>query len=134
LKQSRPFIKEAGKSVLNPGIKPKSLPFNTITTPRTPGKGKPMIRQVKPVEKEKASVLPGGPTGRTERQQVKPVKKGKAPVLQGGPTGRAEKQQIKPAVKKPVAGREKKDMKMPAGLTESPQEDNKKQGEVAPER
>jgi hypothetical protein len=134
LKQSRPFIKEADKSVLNPGIKPKTLPVNTVTTPRTPGKGKPTIRQVKPAEKEKAAVPQKVPMGRAEKQQVKPVEKGKAPVLQGGPTGRAEKQQVKPAEKKPVTGREKKDMKQPAGIKESPQEDNTIRGEEEPKR
>jgi hypothetical protein len=113
LKQSRPFIKEADKSVLNPGIKPKTLPVNTVTTPRSPGKGKPMIQQVKPVERVKPS----------------------GPVV--SPTGRGEKQQVKPAEKKAVApegSREKKDKKKPAGLKESPQEDIKKQGAEEPER
>ena len=82
LKQSRPFIKEPDKSVLSPGIKSKTLPVNTVATPRTPGKGKPMIQQVKPVEKGKAPVSQRVPIGRTEKQQVKPVEKGKAPVPQ----------------------------------------------------
>ena len=70
LKQSRPFIKEADKSVLNPGIKPKTLPVNTVTTPRTPGKGKPMIQQFKSDEKGKAAVPQGGPTGRAENSRL----------------------------------------------------------------
>ena len=86
------------------------------------------------MEKGKAPVPQRVPIGRTEKQQVKPVEKGKAPVLQGSPTGRVEKQQIKPAMKKPVTGLDKEDMKKPAGLKESPQDDKKEQGEAAPER
>jgi hypothetical protein len=62
----------------------------------------------------------------------------KREVPEGGPTGRGQQQQqVKPAVKKPVApegGREKKDMKKPGELDESPQEDMKKQGEEEPKR
>ena len=70
LKQSRPFIKEADKSVLNPGIKPKTLPVNTVTTPRTPGKGKPMIQQVKPEEKGKAAVPQGVPAAEVKNSRL----------------------------------------------------------------
>ncbi|MFA6055117.1 MAG: DUF6600 domain-containing protein [Thermodesulfovibrionales bacterium] len=103
LKQSRPFIKEADKSVLNPGIKPKTLPVNTVTTPRTPGKGKPMIQQFKPVEKGKAAVPQVVPTGRVEKQQVKPAERVKpsGPVV--SPTGRGEKQEVKPEEKRKPA-------------------------------
>ena len=120
LKQSRPFIKEADKSVLNPGVKSKSLPVNTVTTPRTPGKGKPTIQQVKPEEREvkpaervKPVAPEGGSTGRGEKQQIKPVEKGKPAATKGGPIGREKK---------------------PAELDESPQEDKKKQREEKPER
>ena len=103
LKQSRPLIKEADKSVLNPGIKPKTLPVNTVTTPRTPGKGKPVIQQVKPEEIRK----PAGPEGgrgaieerkrlKPEEREVQPEEKRKPVVPEGGPTGRGEKQRVKP--------------------------------------
>jgi hypothetical protein len=103
LKQSRPFIKEADKSVLNPGIKPKTLPVNTVTTPRTPGKGKPMIQRGKPEEKGKPGVPEGGPAPRGERKkQVKPSEK-KPIVPEGGPAPRGErKKQVKPSEKKPI--------------------------------
>jgi len=103
LKQSRPLIKDANKSVLNPGRKPKALPVNTVTTPRTPGKGTPMIQQVKPEEKEKATVPHRDTTGRDEKPQVKPADRVKpgSPVV--SPTDRGEKQQVKPEDKKPVA-------------------------------
>jgi len=97
LKQSRPFIKEADKSVLNPGIKPKTLPINTVTTPRTPGKGKSIQQQVQPAERVKPIAPEGGPTGRGNKQQVKPDEKGKTAVPKGGPAGRGEKQQVQPA-------------------------------------
>ena len=127
LKQSRPFIKEADKSVLNPGIKPKTLPVNTVTTPRTPGKVKPMIQQVKPAERVKPSGPVVSPTDRGKKQQVQPEEKRKPVVPEGGPaprgkmkqvtpaervkptapeggtTVRGGKQQVKPAKKKPVA-------------------------------
>jgi hypothetical protein len=103
LKQSRPLIKEADKSVLNPGIKPKTLPVNTVTTPRTPGKGKPVIQQVKPEEIRK----PAGPEGgrgaieerkrlKPEEHEVQPEEKRKPVVPEGGPTGRGKKQRVKP--------------------------------------
>jgi len=97
LKQSRPFIKEADKSVLNPGIKPKTLPVNTVTKPRTPGKGKPMIKQVKPAERVKTTGPEVGPAPRSKMKQVKPAERVKpsGPVV--SPTGRGEKQQVKPA-------------------------------------
>ena len=113
LKQSRPFIKEADKSVLNPGVKPQTLPIHTVAAPRTPGKGKPKIQQVKPAE----SVKPSAP--------------------KDGPTGRGEKQRVKPAEKKPVAPegrREKKDKKKPAGLDGSPQKNKNNPGKKEPER
>ena len=134
LKQSRPFIKEADKSVLNPGIKPKTLPVNTVTTPRTTGKGKPIIQQVKPAQKE--PVAPeGGPTGRGEKQQVKPAERVKptGPVV--SPTGRGEKQQVKPEKKGkpgvPECGPGQKDEMNP---DKCPQKDKKKQGKEEPER
>ena len=159
LKQSRPFIKEADKSVLNPGIKPKTLPVNTVKTPRTPGKGKPMIQQVKPAERVKPTGTVVSPTGRGEKQQVKPAERvkttgpevGPAPrskikqvkpaekVKTSGPvvspTGRGEKQQVKPDKKGkpgvPECGPGQKDEKNP---DKCPQKGQKKQGTEEPER
>ena len=98
LKQSRPFIREADKSVLNPGIKPKTLPVNTVTTPRTPGKEKPTIQQVKPVERVKPTTPQDAPASRGEKQQVKPVERVKPSTPEGAPTGRGQQQQqqVKP--------------------------------------
>jgi hypothetical protein len=94
LKRSRPFMRKPDKSVLNPGARPKTLPVNTVTTPRTPGKGKPMIQSVRPGEKGKPGVLFGpGPKG--ERLQVKSPKK-KPARPEGGPQSRGMRQQVKP--------------------------------------
>ena len=106
LKQSRPLIKEADKSVFNPGLKPKSLPVNTVTTPRTPGKGKPMIQQVKPAETVKPVAPVVRPADKVEKQQVKPDEKRKSVAPEAGPTGRGKpsKEQVSPAeTVKPVA-------------------------------
>ncbi len=134
LKKSRPFIKEADKSVLNPSIKPKTLPVNTVTKPRTPGKGKPMIQQVKPDEKWKPGVPEGGLAPRGERQQVKPAEK-KPVVPEGGTTPRGKEKQVKPDKKgKPgvhECGPGQKDEKNP---DKCPQKDLKKQGAEKPER
>ena len=98
LKKSRPLMKAPDKSVLNPGAKPKALPVNTVTTPRTPGKGKPSIQPVQPGEKGKPVV---GPAPRGERKQVKPSEK-KPIVPEGGPVPRGERKQVKPSEKKPI--------------------------------
>ncbi|HSW63155.1 MAG TPA: hypothetical protein VLH56_07595 [Dissulfurispiraceae bacterium] len=119
LKQSRPFIKEADKSVLNPGIVPKTLPVTTVTTPRTLGKGNPMIQQVQPEEKGKGAEPRGGPTGRGERQQVRPAEKKPAERVQPD---------------SPEGGRENKDRTKPAEPDERPQKEKKKQGDGERER
>ncbi|MHB8882820.1 MAG: DUF6600 domain-containing protein [Thermodesulfovibrionales bacterium] len=101
LKQSRPLIKDQSRSVITPGIKPKALPVTEVKTPRTPGKGKPMILPVRPDEKGKTVVPQERPNGRTERQQIKPLKR-KPAIPEAGPDGRGEKQQFKPVDKKPA--------------------------------
>ena len=80
LKKSRPLMKAPEKSVLNPGKEPKEIPLNTVTTPRDPGKGKPMIKQVKPKEKMEPGVPEGGPAPRGERKQIKQEEKVKPGV------------------------------------------------------
>ena len=91
LKKSRPLVKSQDKSVLNPGAKPKPLPVNKVKTPRTPGKGKPMIEQVKPAEKVKPGTA-ASPTGRSGRQQVQPEEKRKPLTPEGGLAPRDRKQ------------------------------------------
>jgi hypothetical protein len=85
LQQSRPFIKDPIKSVLNPGARLKQLPVNTISTPKTAGKVKPFIQTIQPG----AQGRPGGPIGRP------------AP---GGETKQFEKKQVGPASGPPPKG------------------------------
>jgi hypothetical protein len=95
LKKSRPLMKAPEKSVLNPGAEHRELPLNTVTTPRDPGKGKPMIKRVKPKEKMEPGVIEEGPAPRGERKQIKQEEKGKQGVTEGRPAPRGERKQIK---------------------------------------
>ena len=98
LKQSRPFIKEPNKSVLNPGAKPQALPVNTVATKRTPGKGTPTIQPVQPGGR----AAPGGPAAKGERPQVK-LPERKPGVPQGGPAPSVERPKATPPERKPAA-------------------------------
>ncbi len=94
LKQSRPFIKDPNKSVMNPGATAQKLPVNKATVRRTPGKGKPTIQTLQPAAPGKA-VLPGG---LTPRKEIKPLEKKEV-----APTGGlAPKKEFKPMEKKVV--------------------------------
>ncbi|MGE5172369.1 MAG: DUF6600 domain-containing protein [Betaproteobacteria bacterium] len=97
LKQSRPFMKDPGRSVLNPGARPKQLPVNPVATPRTPGKGKPMVQ---PAERGRRGA-PGGPPPSEERPQVRPSEKRPAGP-EGGPAPREERPQVRPSEKRPA--------------------------------
>jgi hypothetical protein len=94
LKQSRPLIKSPEKSVLTPGIKSSPLPVKTVDTPKTPGKGKLMIKRVLPEEKAKPVLPEGGPAPKVERPLVKPEKR--AVVPENGPTPKVERPLMKP--------------------------------------
>jgi hypothetical protein len=103
LKHSRPLIKDRDKSVLKQGVKPNSLPVNSVTTPKTPGKGKPRIEQVKPEERTMSPAPEGGRGAVEERKWPKPEErdvrhdvkdKPSSPVV--GPTGRGGKKQVEP--------------------------------------
>ena len=74
LKESRPFIKEHDKSVLNPGARTMTLPITPINKPRTPGQDRPTLRKVRPAEKGLPTAV-GGPGPRGERPQLKPMGK-----------------------------------------------------------
>ena len=129
LRQSRPLVKTPDKSVLNPGVKPKPLPLKSVTTPKTPGKEKPVIQPVQPREKGKPEVSKGGPVPKGERQ-IKPVER-KPVTPEGGPAPKGERQ-IKPLEKKP-AGPEgshaPKVEKKPAGPAEKEQKKKKEEQE-----
>jgi hypothetical protein len=93
LKQSRRLVKDPGKSVLNPGARPETLPLNKITTPKALGKGMPVIRQIKPTAPGKPAV-PGASTlkrkplapavGAPPPGAVRPEGPGVKPRPQGG--------------------------------------------------
>ena len=109
LKESRPYTKEPGKSVLNPGHRPATLPVNKVATPRTLHEGKPAIRQLQPAEKGRPDVAPA-PRG--ERPQAKPAEKGRPEVA---PVPRGEKPHVQPAEKgKPDVSPAPKSEKKPA--------------------
>ena len=135
LKQSRPFIKEANKSVLTPGVRPQILPVNNVTTRRTPGKGIPTIQPVQ----LGGHAVPSASPPKGERPQMKlpernprvpqggsapkvdtpPERKPAVPV--GAPAPKAEKPQVKPPERKPAApvgGPTPKEEKKPAGPAE----------------
>jgi hypothetical protein len=123
LKHSRPLIKDRDKSVIIPGAKPNLLPVNTVTTPRTPGKKKPGIQQVKPEERTMPPAKEGGRViieerkrPKTEERDVKPEKRAKpvAPVVR--PIDRVEKQQVKPKEKVTPTTHEER----PTGRSEKP--------------
>lgn len=101
LKQSRRLIKEPEKSVLNPGVKPETLPLNKVTTPRIRGNGKPSIQQVQPEEKRKPAVHKGGPAPQSERNQGKPTEKRKSAAPDSGPAPGNERQ-FKPSENRPA--------------------------------
>jgi hypothetical protein len=97
LKQSRLFIKEPDKSVLNPGGKSNQLPVRTVETPRSPGKGRPMIKQGLPEEKAKPIAPENGPAPKVDRPQVRPEKKMVVP--EGGPGPKVDRPQVRPEKK-----------------------------------
>ena len=99
LKQSRPFVKDSGKSVFNPGAKPKSLPLSKVTTPRTPGKVIPQVKTV-PGFQGKAGVS-GGLAPRSGKGQIKPFER-KAVTPEAGPAPKVEKREVKPFERKAV--------------------------------
>jgi len=115
LKQSRPFVKTRDRSVLNQGERPKPLPVKTITVPRTPGKGRPLIQPGQHKEKSKLE-LPGKskerptvtPAETIKRQPVKKKEEGKPPTekrLKEQPTVMPEETIEKQPVKKTEEGK-----------------------------
>ncbi|MGD1076122.1 MAG: FecR family protein [Thermodesulfovibrionales bacterium] len=108
LKQSRPLIKEPNKSVLNPGARINPLPLNTVSTPRTVGKGTPMLQPIQPAAQGKPGSLGGPAPGGPQPKQVekKPLPHESAPAPHGGPQPKqVEKKPLPhesaPAPKKP---------------------------------
>jgi hypothetical protein len=158
LKESRPFIKEHDRSVLNPGARTMTLPITSINKPRTPGMERPMLRKLQPAEKGLPAAV-SGPGPRGERPQLKPMERGKGgePVgpgatgerrklqpeekkkasMPGGPGQKGEKPQVKPAEKgKPGKADEsgKKEKKKPGEPAEDSRKDQQKQKGEEPQR
>jgi hypothetical protein len=72
LKQSRPFVKAPDRSVFRPGARQVQLPTETLRTPKTPGKGKPAIRRIKPGERGAPGIPPRGEVKPRERRVIQP--------------------------------------------------------------
>ena len=101
IKQARPLIKDQDKSVFNPGDKRKSLPIKSVTTPKKPGQGQPMIQQVKPGEIPKGTAPAVAPADQGRTRQMEPAQRLK-PAPEDGPAGRIQKREpierVRPAV------------------------------------
>lgn len=99
LKNSRPFIKEPAKSVINSGTKLQSLPVNTVDIPRTTAKRKTVIEPVQHTDRAKTSASEVKPIPKTDKQSLKPTEKDKPVLPENTSMPKVEKQQIKPAEK-----------------------------------
>ncbi len=101
IKQARPLIKDQDKSVFNPGDKRRSLPVNSVTTPKKPGEGQPMIQQVKPGEMPKDATRAVVPADKGQIRQMEPAQRLK-PAPGDGPAGRIQKKEpierVRPAI------------------------------------
>ncbi|HXX57651.1 MAG TPA: DUF6600 domain-containing protein [Thermodesulfovibrionales bacterium] len=102
LKQSRPLTKEPTRSVMNRGAAPKTLPVNTASAPRSPGKGKPAIQQVQPAERARPGAPEGGVVPRGEKPQAQPT--GRKPLPTKAAPQRSEKTQVQPKPSAPEGG------------------------------
>ncbi len=99
LKQSRPFTKDPGKSVFNPGAQPKPLPLSKVSTPRTPGKVLPTVKPVQPQEKGKPGFTGGGLAPRAGKEQVRPFER----KPEATPTPKVERTPARQFERKPEA-------------------------------
>jgi hypothetical protein len=89
LKQDRKFIRERDKSVMHPGTGPKALPVNTVSTPRTPGKGRHVMQH----DEQRQPDGSDGDRGRKEERQQVQVEEQRQP---GDPdNGRGRKEERK---------------------------------------
>lgn len=99
LKNSRPFIKEPARSVINSGIKLQSLPLNTVATSRTRDKVTNLMQPAQPAEKPKADTAEVKPIPKTDKQLLKPTDKDKPVLSEHTTLPKTEKQQVNPAEK-----------------------------------
>jgi hypothetical protein len=94
LKQSRPFVREPDKSVLNHGAKPRTLQVTTVDKPRTPGRDRHEQRTIQPAAKG-GPVVPGTPGSRVEKPQTHPPDRNKGGASLG-PAVTGAKPQFQP--------------------------------------
>jgi hypothetical protein len=80
-KKQRQLVREADRSVLNPGTAPKDLPKKKVDTPRTPGKGKPKLEKMETVRQEQPVAPEAVREEKKERQRLQPEEQ------QGKPNG-----------------------------------------------
>ena len=117
LKKSRRMVREADKSVLNPGAEPKALPMKKVDTPRTPGKGKPRLEKMQPERQGEPTPSDGGREEKKEQQQLQQEQEGKRPDPEAGrrtkekgkqpPPARQEQPELQPQPIAPAEGLEK---------------------------
>lgn len=105
LKHSRPFVRERNKSVWNPGEKPGPLPLRTVTTPKTRGKGNPVIHPLRPAE-GKPEVPEGGNTHGKEDHLTTPENR----QIPGSRTMQGQERRIAPPVNRLIPGPAPKEM------------------------
>ncbi len=98
LREARPLVREPDRSVLNRGAIPRALPMNTVTTPGTPGKGKPSLRSLRPEGRERPR-LPEAVPQPGERPRVAPPER-RSGAPEGGPGPSRERPQVQPPERK----------------------------------
>ena len=110
LKLSRPLVRNPDESVLNRGVRPERLPLNSVTMPRTPGKSRPVLRQIIPSEQRGRGQGPRtedrGTGGREQRPAVEPSRVAPQEKQPGTPeiiTPRKEVPQVRPQERGPAA-------------------------------
>jgi uncharacterized protein DUF6600/FecR-like protein len=124
--KSRPFIQQSGRSVLNPGVKPKQMPVSAVAAPRRVGKGS--FTPKPPSAESKEGRKPSGrPATISERPEVKPQER-MTIGPKGGPAPGEKRQEVRPSEKKP-AGPESG----PAAIGEKPEVKPRARTTVGPE-
>ena len=113
LRQSRPFIKEADKSVLNPAVKAQPLKVTTVSQPRTPVRQSPNLRDMGPAYKG-GTKAQGAPVAASEKQRPPTFDRGK-PNIQGSGQPVAVKPQPQP-----FGGRQYGTPTVPAAVGQKP--------------
>ena len=136
LKEARPFVRESDKSVMRRGARTEALPVIKDTTPRTPGKGRPALQQVRPEERGKPVAPAPKPEQKIERREIKPpVERGKSEVREAAPPAKIERREVQPPVerRRPIAPEPKPEPKIEKREIKPPVEKKPEVREAAPE-